>query len=34
MDAEDDDFAAWDALCATLPKGLFEIRVEGLEAND
>lgn len=32
-DASEDDFAEWDALCATLPKGIFSILVDGLEAD-
>ncbi|ELR13692.1 uncharacterized protein ACA1_332560 [Acanthamoeba castellanii str. Neff] len=30
---QEDVFAAWDAVCATLPKGLFRVEVEGLETN-
>ncbi|ATE82575.1 hypothetical protein pdul_cds_979 [Pandoravirus dulcis] len=33
-DASGDDFAEWDALCATLPKGIFRTVVDGLEADD
>lgn len=32
-DASEDDFAEWDALCATLPKGIIKTTVEGLEAD-
>lgn len=32
-DASEDDFAEWDALCATLPKGVIKTIVEGLEAD-
>lgn len=33
-DASEDDFAEWDALCATLPKGIFRTVVDGLETDD
>ncbi|ELR11832.1 uncharacterized protein ACA1_363320 [Acanthamoeba castellanii str. Neff] len=32
-ETHEDVFAAWDAVCATLPKGLFRVEVEGLETD-